>query len=106
MNILKEESKSQYSDDEKCIEKFNEYFTHNPEYVTYKQANSINFGISHSSGKVKYDATKILTKSRDYLCKSIVECLQKSGDNFVSDLFMTLPAPNGSFSKYKKCYYV
>lgn len=26
--------------------------------------------------------------------------MQKSEDNFIADIFMALPAPNGSFSRY------
>lgn len=57
------------------------------------------FGINHTSGKVKYSAKNMVVKCRDFLSKNIIECLQKSDDIFISDLFMALPAPNGSFSK-------
>lgn len=57
------------------------------------------FGINHTFGKVKYSAQNMIFKCRDFLSKNIIECLQKSDDVFISDLFVALPAPNGSFSK-------
>jgi hypothetical protein len=30
----------------------------------------------------------------------MIECLQKSDDSFIADLFSFLPLPNGSFSKW------
>lgn len=102
LSILKDESKSFDSDDRKCVEKFNDYFKHNDDFISSpdNKQKQINFGIVHTHGKVKYNATKILDKFRDYFCKSLSECLQKSSDNFIADLFTTLPSPNGSFSKY------
>ncbi len=99
-NVIKEECKSSDSDDTTCVEKLNEYFHHHADYINYKQQVPTSFGINHYAGKVKYEARNILAKNRDSLCKSVIECMQKSEDNFISDIFMALPAPNGSFSRY------
>ena len=98
--MIKEECKLSDSDDTQCVEKLNEYFQHHADFINYKQKHPTSFGISHYAGKVKYESKNILAKNREYLCKSIIECMQKSEDNFIADIFMALPAPNGSFSRY------
>ena len=84
-------------------EEFNEYFNRHTDYIAYKNdsggSSTSSFDIVHYAGKVKYDGTNIAAKSKDILCKCLIECMQKSEDNFISDLFLALPAPNGSFSK-------
>lgn len=84
------------------IQKLNEYFGHNSEYIAIKSnaQKSTSFGISHYAGKVKYEASNILNKCRETLPKSAIDCLQKSGDVLISDLFASMPLPNGTFSKY------
>jgi myosin heavy subunit len=101
LSILKDESKTFDSDDRKCVDKFNDYFNHNDDFISSSnnKQNPPSFGLVHTHGKIKYNATKILDKFRDYFCKSLAECLQKSDDHFIADLFSTLPSPNGSFSK-------
>jgi myosin heavy subunit len=97
-NIIKEECRMSNSDDIKCVEKLNEYFHHHSNYITFKQ-NNLNFGVSHFAGKVRYSAARFLSKNKETLLKTVLECMQKSDDHFVSDMFMALPGPNGSFSK-------
>lgn len=85
------------------VQKLNEYFGHNSEYITMKSNNSgqrsNSFGINHYAGKVKYDAANMLNKCRENLTKGVIECLQKSDDVFVSDLFASVSLPTGSFAK-------
>ena len=97
--MIKEECKISNSNDSTCVEKLNGYFQHHNDYINYKQQIPTSFGINHYAGKVKYEAKNFLIKNRESLCKSIIECMQKSEDNFVADIFMALPAPNGSFSR-------
>ncbi|CAF0706559.1 unnamed protein product [Brachionus calyciflorus] len=99
-SLLREECKSNLSDDSEFVQKLNEYFGHNSDYVAFK-SNPLNFGINHSAGKVKYNAKSMISKSKDFLSKNIIECLQKSDDTFISDLFVALPSPNGCFSNIR-----
>jgi myosin heavy subunit len=80
------------------VQKLNEYFGHNSEFIAIKNS-PINFGINHHAGRVKYTGTNILDKCKEFLTKNLIECLQKSEDYFVADLFLSMPTPNGSFSK-------
>jgi chitin synthase len=97
-NLLKDECKS--TDDSPITQKLNEYFGHNSDYIAGKN-NAQFFGINHYSGKVRYDEKSLLSKCKDFLSKNMIECLQKSGDHFVSDLFSFMPLPNGSFSNVR-----
>lgn len=82
------------------VQKLNEYFGHNSEYITIKNGQkSTSFGINHYAGKVKYEAANMLNKCRETLHKSVLECLQRSEDVFISDLFTSVALPNGSYSK-------
>ncbi len=99
-NILKEECKSQSNgeDDTVFVQKMNDYFGHNTDFIYFKNK-PFNFGLNHYAGKTKYTGENFLNKCKEFLSKSLVDCLQKSEDMFVSDLFTAMPAPNGSFSK-------
>jgi myosin heavy subunit len=99
-NILKEECKSQSNgeDDTVFVQKLNDYFGHNTDYIHFKNK-PFNFGLNHYTGKTRYNGEEFLTKSKEFLSKNLIDCLQKSEDIFVSDLLTAMPAPNGSFSK-------
>ena len=97
-SLLREECKSNSTDDLTVVQKFNEYFGHNNDFIYVKNNPNV-FGINHFSGKIKYDGTKLLSKCKDFISKNMIECLQKSDDFFIADLFSFLPLPNGSFSK-------
>ena len=103
-NILKEECKISNNTNEdnlNVVQKLNEYFGHNSEYITIKSGGqtATSFGVNHYAGKVKYEANNMLNKCRDVLAKNVLDCMQKSEDVFVGDLFASVSLPNGSFSK-------
>ena len=97
-NVLKDACKSAESDDLSVVQKFNEYFGHHSDYVAHK-SHPENFSVLHYAAKVKYNGKMILSKSRENLSKETLECLQKSEDSFVVDLFSSIPGTNGNFSK-------
>ncbi len=82
------------------MQKLNDYFGHHGDFIQIKN-NSSSFGISHFAGKVKYDVYNFLNQSKDFLSKNIIECLQKSDDHFVADLFSNLPSPTGCYSNIR-----
>ena len=98
LSVLRDESKSPYSDDATFVSKLNEYFGYSTEYVPSRE-HSLQFGVKHFCGDVKYNGHDFLRKNRDILSRNIISCLQESTDNFVEDLFFNLPTPTGSFSK-------
>ena len=114
-NLLKDECKTPIdSSSASVIHKLNEYFGHNSDFVSSRTSSSSTsnlatasgpsnhfFGINHFAGKVKYDARGLVSKCKDHLSKNVIECLQKSGDHFVADLFSFMPLPNGSFSNVR-----
>jgi myosin heavy subunit len=75
----------------------NEYFGYSTEYMPSRE-HSLQFGVRHFCGDVKYNGHDFLRKNRDILSRNIITCLQESTDNFVEDLFFNLPTPTGSFS--------
>ena len=115
--MLKDECKTPIdSSSASVIHKLNEYFGHNSDFVSSRTSSSSTsnlanaasggasnhfFGINHFAGKVKYDARGLVSKCKDHLSKNVIECLQKSGDHFVADLFSFMPLPNGSFSNVR-----
>ena len=64
-------------------------------------AGAATFGVQHYTGKVRYEEKGLIVKCKDYLSKNVIECLQKSGDHFVADLFSFMPLPNGSYSNVR-----
>ena len=96
--MLKDSCKSIKSDDSSFIQKLNEYFSHHSDYIQNK-TNMNSFSINHCYGRVKYNTNKFVSKSREVLTKNVFECLKKSRDTMVADLFTSLPSPDGSFSK-------
>lgn len=97
-NLLKDECKSSEPDEMSFVQKLNEYFGHHNDFVPNKSDPSC-FGVNHYSGKVRYHSKDMMIKCKDYMSKNIIECFQKSDDHFISDLFLALPTPTGSFSK-------
>jgi len=55
----------------------------------YKRRNfqAHEFGIKHFAGKVKYDATKFVTKNMDDLSQQVIEIARKSSNSFVKTEF-------------------
>jgi myosin heavy subunit len=100
---LKDECKKPNSDAATFVQKLNDYFGHDNDFIPIKNAPN-QFGVNHYAGKVKYIVKDFLSTNRDNVSKNIIECLQRSEDNFISDLFLTLPLPNGSYSKYYKIF--
>ena len=109
-NLLKDECKTPIDSSSSVIHKLNEYFGHNSDFISSKTSSTSNlanggsanfFGINHFAGKVRYDARGLVSKCKDHLSKNVIECLQKSGDHFVADLFSFMPLPNGSYSNVR-----
>ncbi len=98
LNILKDACKVCEYDDAAFVQNLKDYFGHHSEFSVSK-SNPLSFTVNHFAGKVRYDGTKFLSKSKEALSKSVFECLQKSQDNFLADFFANFPLPNGSYSK-------
>jgi len=98
LNILKDTSKasSKHGDDALLVQEFKEYFGHYNEYIPSKTG-SVGFGINHFNGRVKYDARNFVDQAKEAISLNVFECLQKSQDHFIADLFTGMPMANGSF---------
>ena len=97
-NVLKDSCKQSVVDEAAFVQNLKEYFGHHSEFISSK-SNALSFGINHFAGKVKYDSSRFLQKSKEAISKNVFECLQKSQDFFIVDLFLGVPMSNGSFAK-------
>ena len=88
MNILKDSCKTAPHRDEDAllVQNLKEYFGHYSEFIPSKSGGS-SFGIGHVNGKVKYDVKNFLDQAKESLSMNIFECMQRSQDHFVVDLF-------------------
>jgi len=88
LNILKDSCKvaSHKGEDQLLVQNLKEYFGHCSEFIPTRSG-EISFGVEHIGGKVKYDARNFVDQAKETIGMNVFECLQKSGDNFVADLF-------------------
>ena len=102
-NMLKDECKLATDESHALLsQKLAEYFGHHADFMASKNgAGAATFGVQHYAGKVRYEEKGLIVKCKDYLSKNVIECLQKSGDHFVADLFSFMPLPNGSYSNVR-----
>jgi chitin synthase len=100
LNILKDACKTapHKGEDALLAQNLKEYFGHYSEFIPSKSG-GISFGIDHFSGKVKYDARNLLEQCKESISMNVFDCLQKSQDHFISDLFGVSPLANGSFTE-------
>ena len=85
---MKDSAKSSTDNEDNAlfVQKLKQYFGHYSQYVPSK-TNNVSFSINHVNGKVRYDARNFLDKSKEALSSNIFDCLQRSEDHFIADLF-------------------
>ncbi|CAF0847463.1 unnamed protein product [Didymodactylos carnosus] len=84
--LLDEESRFPKANDESLVQKFHIHCKTHKRYIR-PRGNETAFGIHHYAGKVVYDARGFLEKNRDNLSANLIECMEKSGIELISDLF-------------------
>ena len=87
--LLDEESRFPKANDESLVQKFHSHCKNHSRYIR-PRGNETAFGIHHYAGKVVYDARGFLEKNRDNLSANIVECMEKSGIELISQLFTSI----------------
>lgn len=97
LSIINEESILQERNYKSLAEKMNSSFG---KYNYYKASEGANgdFAIQHFAGEVWYNTYSFLEKNRDELGQDLMDCLQDSSDDFISDLFTVKKGPTGTIS--------
>ncbi|KAL3836174.1 hypothetical protein ACJMK2_021616 [Sinanodonta woodiana] len=95
---LDEQSKIQYGTDESFVRQLNTSYGQS-KFYTQSKSNQPEFTISHFAGQVMYTATGFIEKNRDLLNKELKECMKRSSDEFISDLFKVKKGPTGTISE-------
>jgi len=88
LNILKDAGKAapHRGEDQLLVQNLKEYFGHYSEFIP-SRSGGISFGVEHCGGKVKYDARNFVEQAKETISLNVFECLQRSEDHFLADLF-------------------
>lgn len=102
LSILKDTAKtsSEKEDEILFVQKLKQYFGHYSEFVPSNSSSS-GFSIKHSAGKISYSTGHFLERSKEPLSSNLFDCMQKSSDHFILDLFSGSSLPNGSFENIR-----
>ncbi|CAL1546951.1 unnamed protein product [Lymnaea stagnalis] len=95
--MIDEDSKIEFSNDEKMVAKFKMLYGSSPIFVAATNDVPM-FSIQHFAGKVPYDARSFIQKNRDTLSEDSVECLKTSESTLIQDLFTVTESITGSIS--------
>jgi myosin heavy subunit len=97
-SLLDEESRFPQGCDSSLLVKWNDQFNKHPNYKPDIRED-MQFTIKHYAGKVIYDATGFLEKNRDNFSENLKDCLLRSRNEFISDLFNASLSDVGGLSR-------
>ncbi|XP_055860638.1 uncharacterized protein LOC106074351 isoform X3 [Biomphalaria glabrata] len=95
--MIDEDSRIDFSDDNKLVTKLKKMFDKDPHFEPSAN-NTPEFGIVHFAGKVYYSAVSFIQKNRDTLSDDTLECLKSSENTLIQDLFTVQESHTGSIS--------
>ncbi|KAL3836165.1 hypothetical protein ACJMK2_021607 [Sinanodonta woodiana] len=97
LSHLDEHSRLQQGTDMSFVRQLNDNYMNN-ELFSRSQSNEVEFAIKHFAGKVLYNTKGFIEKNRDLLNDELEECMKRSTDGFISDLFIVQKNATGTIS--------